>query len=386
MCCSTGESRKRLCEASRLRASVRTVDSGYYDREAKRQRDRLAKAQKDRAGYEQKAAKADSEATKLESQATRTKSESMARSYLQRAERKRKDAINLRDRAAKASGDAATAQKNLGEAETKASAARAKEEKKATQDRERQRKKAEQAERREQQRRAAAEQTQSLEIGELRDRTRELETLLRAARRAAPRRITVLFLAGTPEGAKEPLRLDREIREVDQRVRASEFRDQIAIEHAMATQVSDIIDALNRYDPDVVHFSGHGDRATLLFEGADGRPHALRGEELALLLQVAKKPIRLAIFNACDSADQALMATDYVEAAIGMNEPIGDDAAKVFAGQFYSSLGAGNSVQVAFDQAAAQLVVVGDASGAPQLFNADGKEPAEMVLVAPPEQ
>jgi hypothetical protein len=79
------------------------------------------------------------------------------------------------------------------------------------------------------------------------------------------------------------------------------------------------------------------------------------------------------------------MATDYVETAIGMNEPIGDDAAKVFAGQFYSSLGAGNSVQVAFDQAAAQLAVVGDASGARQLFNADGKDPAEMILVAPPE-
>ena len=361
------------------------MDSRYYDREAKKQRERLAKAQEDRAGYEQKAAKADSEASKLEGQAKRTRSDSMARSYLGRAESKRKDAITLRERAAKASDEAATAQKKLGEAETKASVARAKEEKRAAQGRERERTKAEQAQRREQQRRAAAESTQSREIGELRNRTQGLESVLRAARRAAPRRIAVLFLAGTPEGGAEPLRLDREIREIDKRVRSSEFRDQIVIEHAMAAQVSDIIDALNRYDPDVVHFSGHGDRAALLFEGADGRPHGLRGEGLALLLQVARKPIRLAIFNACDSADQALMATDYVEAAIGMNESIGDSAAKVFAGQFYSSLGAGNSVQVAFGQAAAQLSVVGDGSGAPQLFNADGKDPAEMILVAPPE-
>ena len=153
----------------------------------------------------------------------------------------------------------------------------------------------------------------------------------------------------------------------------------------MATQVSDIIDALNRYDPDVVHFSGHADHATLLFDGADGRPHTLRSEELALLLQVARKPIRLAVFNACDSADQALLATEYVEAAIGMNEPIADDAAKVFASQFYSSLGAGNSLEVAFDQAVAQLTVVGGGSGAPELFSAPDKHPREMILVAPPE-
>jgi hypothetical protein len=74
---------------------------------------------------------------------------------------------------------------------------------------------------------------------------------LEAARRAAPRQITVALLAGTPEGGRTPLRLDREIREIDNKVRLGQYRDQIQFQQTMATQVGDIIDALNRFDPDV---------------------------------------------------------------------------------------------------------------------------------------
>jgi hypothetical protein len=77
------------------------------------------------------------------------------------------------------------------------------------------------------------------------------------------------------------------------------------------------------------------------------------------------------------------MATDFVDAAIGMDSSIGDDAAKVFAGQFYGSLAAGNSVGNAFTQAAAQSTVVSDGSGDPQLFTGADVDADRMILVAP---
>jgi hypothetical protein len=77
------------------------------------------------------------------------------------------------------------------------------------------------------------------------------------------------------------------------------------------------------------------------------------------------------------------MATDFVDVAIGMDSSIGDDAAKVFAGQFYGSLAAGNSVGGAFAQATAQSAVVSDGSGGPQLFTAARIDADQMILVAP---
>lgn len=121
-----------------------------------------------------------------------------------------------------------------------------------------------------------------------------------------------------------------------------------------------------------------------MFEGADGRPQALAGDQLALLLQVARKPIRLVVFNACLSAEQAALATAHVDVAIGMEEPINDDTAKVFAGQLYGSLAAGNSIGNAFEQATAQARIVNDdPRGSPRLYARIGVDPDEMVLVAP---
>jgi hypothetical protein len=112
-------------------------------------------------------------------------------------------------------------------------------------------------------------------------RTADLESQLEAARRGAPSQITVLLLAGTPEGGRNPLRLDREIREIDNKVRLGEYRDQIQYEQAMATQVGDIIDALNRFDPDVVHFSGHGGGGSLMLRGSMADPMPSAGPSLS---------------------------------------------------------------------------------------------------------
>lgn len=336
-------------------------------------------------------AKAEEATEKATAAAAKSSSASLARSKLSEAERHRKAAGRARDARAKASRAVSDSQKKTHDLEGKARAAAAREDRKEreAQRREddrarRQAAETERSRRREESARAAREAARERDVGQLRSRTDELEAQLRAARLAAPAEICVLFIAGTIEGGDEPLRLDREIREIDHKLRASEYRDQVRFEQIQATQIRDILDALNRYDPDIVHFSGHGDHDVLLFEGPDGRPHELRDDQLALLVQAARKPIRLIVFNACLSADQAALATDYVDAAIGMAEPIADDTAKVFAGQFYGSLASGNSVASAFDQARVQAQVVnGDPLGEPHLFARIGVEPDQMVLVSP---
>jgi hypothetical protein len=367
------------------------MDEAYYLRLADQERKR-------HEGHLRKVSEADREIAKRElaadkalEAAERTSSAATAKSKRSEAERHRKAAATARENRAKASKAAAESQSKINEYERKAREAAGKQRKK------------------EGDARAAAPRTkpgarQSSSAGISNART----AVWPPARRPESARFSIFAPVPTSSrrccarpSSQRPSRsacssslgrsrvggsrcIYREIREIDQKVRASEYRDQIRFEHLHATQIRDIMDGLNRHDPDVVHFSGHGDRRSLLFEVPDGRPHDLRDEHLGLLLQVARKPIRLVVLNACESAEQAALATDYVGAAIGMAEPIDDDTAKVFAGQFYASLAEGNSLANTFDQARVQARVVNDDEEAqPRLFVRDGVDADEIVLVAP---
>jgi hypothetical protein len=363
----------------------------YYQRQADQERKKLDGHHRKVAAADDATAKAEKAADNADAAARKATSPGQIRSKRSEADRQRAAAGRARNARAKASKAVSESQRKVTEFEKRARDAQVKLDKKALDERKRaedcakREAAAEQRRRRrEAQDQAARDAAREREVIGLLNRTDELEAQLRAARLAAPKRITVLFLAGTIEGGEFPLRLDREIREIDQKLRASEHRDQVSFETQQATQIRDIIDALNRYDPDIVHFSEHGDRSALLFEGPDGRPQELRDDQLALLLQAARKPIRMVVFNACLSADQASLATDYVDVAVGMEEPIDDDTAKLFAGQLYGSLAAGNSVGNAFRQAAAQAKVVNnDDSGRPRLYAREGVNADEVVLVAP---
>jgi hypothetical protein len=44
----------------------------------------------------------------------------------------------------------------------------------------------------------------------------------------------------------------------------------------------------------------------------------LTNAELGKVLAAAPKPLKLAIFNSCDSAEQGRVAVEHVDAAVGM--------------------------------------------------------------------
>lgn len=72
-----------------------------------------------------------------------------------------------------------------------------------------------------------------------------------------------------------------------------------------------------------------------------------------------------------------------------MDEPIDDEAAKVFAGQLYNAIGFGKSLEQAFEQALVQMRLVGDdatGSGEPRLHAAAGIDTSEVYLVKPQER
>lgn len=174
-----------------------------------------------------------------------------------------------------------------------------------------------------------------------------------------PQSITILFLASNPKGTGQ-LRLDEESRNIYERIRMSEYRDTIKFETRWAVRASDIFQAINETNPTIIHFSGHGcDNGDIVLENPDGSPKRITSDAISQVIATASDNVRLVFFNACYSESQAYKIVEHIDASIGMATSIGDEAACVFASQFYSSIGFGLSLETAFKQAIAALLLEG---------------------------
>jgi CHAT domain-containing protein len=101
--------------------------------------------------------------------------------------------------------------------------------------------------------------------------------------------------------------------------------------------------------PHVLHFSGHGStRSQLILEDDDGNPAQVEKEALVNLIGIIPGNLRLVVLNACDTEQVAEALVQHVACAIGMREPIGNDAAIAFSAAFYQALGFDESVATAF--------------------------------------
>lgn len=199
-----------------------------------------------------------------------------------------------------------------------------------------------------------------------------------------PKRITVLLFATNPRGTSQ-LRLDEEVRSIQETIRKSEHRDSIVFESRWAVRPLDILQAINELNPDVVHFSGHGaESGELVLENADASAKMVTKEAITQTIMTTSDKIHLLFFNACFSFEQAEAVTQYVDAAIGMATSIGDAAAVAFAAQFYSSLGFGFPIQKAFEQAKGALMLENPTEqDTPKLYLKDGVDANKLYIVRP---
>ena len=372
--------------------SVSTAES-----ELNRARKALRDARGRQAAEEKKAAAADTAAASKEQSARRTTSASTAAGYLRTAQGKRDEAQKARTKAADFSAKVATAQTSVHQAQEKLDKARAAEDKKRddreAKERSRRDAEADRGARRATRDSAAAERLRRAADAERDQQVAALELELAAARATldsrpwenVPERITVLFLTADPDGVP-PLHVDREIRQIQEQVRSSKLRDSITFEYRHAVRVTDLLQHLNEVQPDVAHFSGHGADAGIALHDADDSVRLLTNTELVGVLDAAPKPLKLAVFNSCNSAEQARLAVVHVDAAIGMEQTIEDESTRVFAGQLYNSLGFGFSLGLAFKQARQQVALTfGAISGDPTLAVANGVDADELVIVSPHE-
>lgn len=318
-------------------------------------RNDIARQIRDQADMDRRAGQLRTEAARLHEEAVRLQRDASRSSSIS-------SASGALQRAAQKSRDAGEKEQKVGELMKKAAdiaARRARAEAQLSSELERQRRRdADEAKRQHaQQLRDARAVTD--EIRRQADLQREIGASRRAFERELPEKITALFLGANPMETSR-LRLDAEVRAITEKIRLSEFRDAVELVSRWAVRTTDLLQHLNEHKPTIVHFSGHGgEDGTICFEGAAGEAKGVTADAIAATLATACDDLRVVIFNACFSALQAEAAIRHVPAAIGMEDSIDDAAAALFSSQFYSAIGFGRSVQVAFDQARAALLVEG---------------------------
>jgi len=206
----------------------------------------------------------------------------------------------------------------------------------------------------------------------------------------------ILFLAANPFNTGR-LRLDIELREIEESLRLAQRRDQFAFHSRMAVRARDLRNSLLEELPQIVHFSGHGVSLSaseaessrlrdLMLEhddpnvpsGLSGglilqdsrdddgyrvvRAEAL-GSLFGLLSEDAGSNIECVILSACYSANQADAIKPHVPYVIGMSHRIPDETAITFSQAFYDALGTGRDIPFAF-RFAKNALVMDDLPGA----------------------
>ncbi|MEH1844105.1 MAG: TIR domain-containing protein [Nostoc sp.] len=169
----------------------------------------------------------------------------------------------------------------------------------------------------------------------------------------------ILILAANPKNTP-PLRLDQELRDIEEGLRRAQKRDQFSLEQKLAVRPRDIQRALLDIKPQIIHFSGHGKgEEGLVFEDEIGQSKLVSGFAIAGLFKLFANQIECVVLNGCYSEEQAKAIVQDINYVIGMRKAIGDRAAVEFAVGFYDALGAGESVEFAYNLGCAAIQLAG---------------------------
>lgn len=167
----------------------------------------------------------------------------------------------------------------------------------------------------------------------------------------------ILFLAANPVDTPS-IRIDEEIRAIDEKIQLAEFRELFDVSPHLAVRVGDLQPLLMRHNPNIVHFSGHGaETHEIILDSTTGKGRRVPVAALGGLFAILNDGLQCVVLNACYMNEQAVEIAKHVPCVIGVSKRLGDKAAIAFAASFYLALGFGKSIRVAFDLGRNQIAM-----------------------------
>ncbi|MGI2901791.1 AAA-like domain-containing protein [Tolypothrix sp. VBCCA 56010] len=171
--------------------------------------------------------------------------------------------------------------------------------------------------------------------------------------------IRILFLTAEPTDSVR-LRLGRELEDIKERLRLANPQQIFVLEERRSARPKDISQAIHDFQPNIVHFSGHGrSNGELRFEDEFGNTQPVTPEALAALFKLVADHVNCVVLNACYSDIQAEAIVQHIPFVIGMKRAIGDEAAIAFAVGFYKALGANRTIEEAYEFGCVEIQLQG---------------------------
>jgi esterase/lipase superfamily enzyme len=200
---------------------------------------------------------------------------------------------------------------------------------------------------------------------------------------AKPRVKHILILSANP-AETDRLGIDEEVRLIKQRLGEGAPGREYRVESEWAVRPSDLSRFLLDYEPEIVHFSGHGSPTgdiVLVNERGDAAPVSVN--VLANLFGILAGRTECIVLNACYSGEQARALANHVGCVVGMERAIGDASALRFAAGFYRGIAYGKDYHTAFRLASNEidLLALPDAT-VPHFMTRDEDQVATSTKVA----
>jgi hypothetical protein len=183
--------------------------------------------------------------------------------------------------------------------------------------------------------------------------------------------IKLLFIAANSTQGNQR-RFIQEAREIRNRIRLGKYRDSFELITSWGVRLSDLQALLLEHQPHIVHFSARGtpERGTI-FEGDNGIATLVDNKAMAELFRILKDNIRVMVFNAGHSEQQARELTHLVDYSIAIDSAMSDEEAIRFSAAFYQALVYARTVSEAFDLAKLELRIEDPATFAAPVLRID---------------
>jgi hypothetical protein len=117
----------------------------------------------------------------------------------------------------------------------------------------------------------------------------------------SPSKTKILVLAADPLTLGR-LNLGEEVRQIEHKVRQSEYGNQFEVTSELAARREELIDVLQRRRPNIVHFSGHGSEKGQIFFVADKGHAPVTADALKAVLAEFTDTVRV-LFKASGRSD-----------------------------------------------------------------------------------
>ena len=151
--------------------------------------------------------------------------------------------------------------------------------------------------------------------------------------------LRILFLSANTEVSNR-IRIDKEYKAITEELNKAIDTNQINLATRLAVDLNSLMNAIIEFNPNILHFSGHGSIDGIELEG-ENHPFFLKNDSLDKLIEILTSNLDCIVLNSCYSEGQALKLTQRIRTVIGMGDSIDDKAALLFSKGFYKGV-AGN--------------------------------------------